>query len=292
MGLFDKKYCDICGKEIKLLGNRKLDDGNCCKDCAGKLSPWFTGRRHTSVEAIKRQLAYREENERNLDSFFPDKTIGSSTRVMIDSGNRKFIVTRSSSWRNSNPDIINISDVQDVQIKITEDQDEEYTKDESGHRTSYDPPKYSYEYDFHVVITVRHEFFDDISFDLQSTKPTSPREETYRKLVSDADEIMYQLTGRHFEEDRTSFRNPEAYEGESETAEETQTEAETETTPVLGENEWFCPNCGNRNDSKFCIKCGTAKPITVTVHFCPNCGEKIESADTKFCPKCGTRLSD
>lgn len=28
MGLFDKKYCDICGEKIGLLGNRKLDDGN------------------------------------------------------------------------------------------------------------------------------------------------------------------------------------------------------------------------------------------------------------------------
>ena len=41
MGLFDKKICDICGEKIGLLGNRKLDDGNLCKDCAKKLSPWF-----------------------------------------------------------------------------------------------------------------------------------------------------------------------------------------------------------------------------------------------------------
>ena len=34
MGLFDKKICDICGEKIGLLGNRKLDDGNLCKDCA------------------------------------------------------------------------------------------------------------------------------------------------------------------------------------------------------------------------------------------------------------------
>ena len=34
MGLFDKKVCDICGEKIGLLGNRKLDDGNLCKDCA------------------------------------------------------------------------------------------------------------------------------------------------------------------------------------------------------------------------------------------------------------------
>ena len=33
MGLFDKKICDICGEKIGLLGNRKLDDGNLCKDC-------------------------------------------------------------------------------------------------------------------------------------------------------------------------------------------------------------------------------------------------------------------
>ena len=27
MGLFDKKYCDICGEKIGLLGNRKLENG-------------------------------------------------------------------------------------------------------------------------------------------------------------------------------------------------------------------------------------------------------------------------
>ena len=56
MGLFDKKICDICGEKIGLLGNRKLDDGNLCKNCAKKLSPWFEERRHSTVEDIKRQL--------------------------------------------------------------------------------------------------------------------------------------------------------------------------------------------------------------------------------------------
>ena len=37
--VFEKKECDICGGEIGLLGNRKLDDGNLCKECAKKLSP-------------------------------------------------------------------------------------------------------------------------------------------------------------------------------------------------------------------------------------------------------------
>jgi predicted amidophosphoribosyltransferase len=52
MGLFDKKNCDICGEKIGLLGNRKLDDGNLCKNCARKLSPWFEERRHSTVEDI------------------------------------------------------------------------------------------------------------------------------------------------------------------------------------------------------------------------------------------------
>ncbi len=52
-GLFDKKICAICGGEIGLLGNRKLEDGNCCKNCASKLSPWFDERRHSTVEQIK-----------------------------------------------------------------------------------------------------------------------------------------------------------------------------------------------------------------------------------------------
>lgn len=69
MGLFDKKYCDICGEKIGLLGNRKLEDGNLCKDCARKLSPFFSERRNSTVEDIRRQLAYRAENEKSLLIF-------------------------------------------------------------------------------------------------------------------------------------------------------------------------------------------------------------------------------
>ena len=56
MGLFDKKYCDICGDKIGLLGNRKLSDGNMCKECAAKLSPWFSERRSSTIEEIREQL--------------------------------------------------------------------------------------------------------------------------------------------------------------------------------------------------------------------------------------------
>ena len=55
MGLFDKKYCDFCGNKIGLLGNRKFEDGNMCKDCAAKLSPWFDERRHSTKQGLRGQ---------------------------------------------------------------------------------------------------------------------------------------------------------------------------------------------------------------------------------------------
>ena len=69
MGFFDKKYCDVCGEKIGLLGNRKLENGNLCKDCAAKLSPFFSERKSSTVEEIKEQLAYREENRKELETL-------------------------------------------------------------------------------------------------------------------------------------------------------------------------------------------------------------------------------
>ena len=76
MGLFDKKFCDVCGEKIGLLGNRKLEDGNLCKDCAKKLSPFFDERRHPTVEQIKQQLAYREQNKQTLAGFSSSRCFG------------------------------------------------------------------------------------------------------------------------------------------------------------------------------------------------------------------------
>ena len=106
MGLFDKKYCDICGEKIGLFGNRKLEDGNLCKTCAGKLSPFFSERRRSTVEDIKRQLAYRAENEKQLASFSPTITFDGSQKVHIDPLGELFIVSGLSNWRSGNPESI------------------------------------------------------------------------------------------------------------------------------------------------------------------------------------------
>lgn len=115
MGLFDKKYCDVCGAKIGFLGNRKLEDGNLCKDCAGKLSPFFSDRRNSTVAEIKEQLAYREDNKQRLDDFLPTVTFDGSKKVYIDPIRERFIVTRLSNWRSGNPDLISFSQVRNVE---------------------------------------------------------------------------------------------------------------------------------------------------------------------------------
>ena len=106
MGLFDKKYCDVCGEKIGLLGNRKLEDGNLCKECANKLSPFFNDRRGSTVAEIKAQLAYREANEGKVAAFTPTKTIGGNMKIYFDENKRQWLATRASNWRSVNPDVM------------------------------------------------------------------------------------------------------------------------------------------------------------------------------------------
>jgi len=109
MGLFDKlftkKICSVCGGEIGLLGNRKLEDGNLCKECAGKLSPWFSDRRNTTVEEIKEQLAYREANRAEVAAFRTTRTMGENTKVMLDEDAGLFMVTSERNLKDANPDV-------------------------------------------------------------------------------------------------------------------------------------------------------------------------------------------
>lgn len=168
MGLFDKKYCDICGEQIKLLGNKKLEDGNCCKSCASKLSPWFSERRHSTVAFIKEQLAYREANKAEVEKFNVTRTIGDGTKVLIDEDQQKFIVTSSAKWREQNPDVIPFSAVTGCETRIDESKHEETTQNKEGKTVSYIPPHYTYSYTFKVTVYVNNPYFDDINFALNT----------------------------------------------------------------------------------------------------------------------------
>ena len=169
MGLFDKKYCSICGEKIGLLGNRKLEDGNLCKNCAAKLSPFFSDRRNSTVEDIKEQLAYREENKNAVAQFRTTRTYGSDTKILLDEDKKQFIVTRARNIVEANPDVLDYAMVTGVDINIDEDADEEKRKDAQGNYVSYNPPRYTWSYDFELIIHVNHPYFDSIKVQLNSS---------------------------------------------------------------------------------------------------------------------------
>ncbi len=169
MGLFDKKYCDICGEKIGLLGNRKLENGNLCKDCARKLSPWFSDRRSSTVEDIKEQLAYREENLEKVASFHTTRTLGTDMKVLLDEDAGKFMVTRARNLEEANPDVLDFSDVTGCNLDIEEGRDEIKRELSDGKEVSYNPPRYEYSYDFYITIFVNNPYFDEIRFQINSS---------------------------------------------------------------------------------------------------------------------------
>ena len=172
MGLFDKKYCDVCGEKIGLLGNRKLEDANLCKKCAAKLSPWFNERRHSTLEEIKGQLAYREDNKAAVADFNTTRSLGNGyKKLLIDEDAGKFMITGANprNLEEENPDVLELSQVTGVNIDIDETRNEQYREDEEGKSVSYDPPRYEYCYDFTAEVRVNHPYFDEMNFRLNKS---------------------------------------------------------------------------------------------------------------------------
>ena len=166
MGLFDgllkKKTCAFCGGEIGLLGNRKLEDGDMCKNCAAKLSPWFDERRHSTVEQIGKQLEYREQNRAAVANFNTTRSIGNNSVVYLDEPKKKFMITSKTNLAEANPDVVDASAIKDVRIDIKEMKHELHTQDKDGKSVSYNPPRYDYSYDFFVDVDVNHPYFDNM----------------------------------------------------------------------------------------------------------------------------------
>lgn len=207
--LFEKKVCAICGEEIGLLGNRKLEDGNMCKKCTAKLSPWFSDRRSSTVEEIQEQLDYREANRAKVAAFRTTRTLGENTKLLLDEDAGMFMVTAARDLEEANPDVLAFSDVTGCNLDIDERKNEikrEIKKtDGTTEEVSYHPPRYHYEYDFYVVIHVRNPYFDEIRFRLnRSTVEVEPTQQMSpfggNRPEQDADYIRYKETGDEIKE--------------------------------------------------------------------------------------------
>lgn len=250
--LFEKKNCDLCGGEIGLLGNRKLEDGNLCKKCAALLSPWFSDRRKSTVEEIKAQLAYREENRNAVASFHITRTLGRQTKVLLDEDNGKFMVASGRSLPEENPDVLDFSQVTGCNLDISENHEEIKRRDEDGNEVSCVPPRYRYRYDFYCTIQVNSPWFDEMRFKLnpQSVEAESLEDSGYflHSTVGErnVDYQEYKALGEEIKEALTKVR---------EGVRETVAAANAPKTAVT------CPWCGattTPNGQGCCEYCGGA----------------------------------
>ncbi len=170
--LFEKKECNLCGGEIGLLGNRKLEDGNMCKNCAKQLSPWFSDRRQSTVEEIEQQIAYREENKKAVAAFNTTKTLGAdgNYKILMDEDAGKFMVAKSRKLEEENPDVMDFSQVTGCHLDIDEDEREITRRNADGEEESYFPRRMEYLYDFHINLHVNHPYFDEIKFEINDSR--------------------------------------------------------------------------------------------------------------------------
>lgn len=287
MGLFSKKTCDMCGGDIGLLGNRKLEDGNMCKSCAKKLSPWFDERRHSTVEQIKQQLQYREENQQAVSNFRVARTYGECWELRIDEGQGKFMIVRGlGSIDEENPDVLDLDQVTGVELDIDENKLEEKRKDLNGDMVSYNPPRYFYQFDFYVVIRVRHPYFDDMKFqinrDTVEVNNTSAQDGaglgvrmgiSQVNMTSPREDPAYQHYDAMYQEIKAALlRQPNSQGNQPQQGGYSQQGAfqqgggipaaavsATASAPAAASEPKFCPSCGAPASSgKFCENCGTA----------------------------------
>ncbi|MBR2831532.1 MAG: DUF4428 domain-containing protein [Oscillospiraceae bacterium] len=169
MGLFDKKFCAVCGEKIGIIATRKLEDGgHLCKDCAKKLSPWFSDRRNSTAAEIKAQLEYREANKEAVAAFRPTRTLGRFTKLILDEDARKFVVTDASNLLEANPDVLDFSQVTGCDLDVRENRRELKRTGQDGKQISYIPPRYEYSYDFYVTIHVNTPYFDEMNYKLNA----------------------------------------------------------------------------------------------------------------------------
>jgi len=266
--LFEKKDCEICGGDIGLLGNKKLVDGDMCKNCAAKLSPWFTGRKQSTVADIKAQLAYREENAAELQNGFrPTRTLGEYYKmyVMYENGcPGKFVISDTEDYAAENADIIRFADVVSWDAHIEDYSDELMRENEAGEEVSYNPPRYEFSYDFYIELELSCPYFDRIRFKINRNTlkvvvplPAPASEEDFDPMTN-SEYVRYRTMCDEIAEVIRCGREgitTEPAENPTEPAEQDKTAAAEE----VPQNAKRCPACDAADQTgKFCEYCGTA----------------------------------
>lgn len=226
MGLFDKKDCSICGAKIGLLGNKKLKDGNMCKDCASKLSVWFQDRSDSTVAEINSQLGIRKAYADMLEkNFIVSRAYGEFGCILIDEVDGIFValpdtsdsffgeakvVTSIDQIKDKKPDVIMFKEVEGVDVNVTvTSREEKQTVD--GNQVSYNPKHMIYMALFSVTIRLKgHPFIKTMTVPLNNGA-IQIHNMGERKVAEYKDTVRAMLTGykgRDFEiENQSAFYN-------------------------------------------------------------------------------------
>lgn len=197
--LFEKKNCVICNKELGLFGKTKISEGYICKECDGKLSPYFTAYRSATADDIRAQLAYRENNKTEVAGFRVTRTLGNNTKVYLDEDQSKLIISTSdpNSWGERNPDVLEFSQVTGCNYEVRETRTEIKRSDAEGNEVSYNPPRYDIDYDIYVTVHVSHPYVGQIEFKVNRSRIETRGSAEYRQAEELAHEIKEALTGAH-----------------------------------------------------------------------------------------------
>lgn len=84
------------------------------------------------------------------------------------------------------------------------------------------------------------------------------------------------------------FMDAASRSNQQQMAENTRKQEDTNSSKSDGtKNNWFCPECGSKNNGNFCVECGTKKPAS---NKCSNCGYEPKGESPKFCPECGNKF--
>jgi hypothetical protein len=250
---------------------------------------------------------YRAQNQRVLAGVHPTAVAGTNTKVYIDQPARKFFVTAATNWREANPDVIDFSQVVDVQTEVTEHRTEQFHRDREGNQVSFNPPRYRYSYEFETTILVDSPWFNRIRFELTGTRPERIGSEEYIYYEQQANALRAVLMGapnaqNAAQEAQQASNIADALAraisqvagvavGTAATAAPRPAAPRAATPPRAAQadsEQWTCA-CGALNAGNFCTNCGAKRPEKKRVFRCDKCGWIPEDPANppKFCPNCG-----
>ena len=191
MGLFDKKFCAVCGEKAKLLGRKKLSDGNyICEDCQDMCSQFIADFDQYDTDDIMSHLEFMKENEPLVNDFTVTRVVGSDYKLYIDDTKRRWILTADPDWRDGNPDVISFDAVLGCSVEVTEDRDEisnSYTDSDGDYQ--HRPPTIIYSYDFFLHVPVEHPWISEVYVQLNEESIEGADSPAHRSFERQGEEL-------------------------------------------------------------------------------------------------------